>query len=325
MLTLYAFGEGAVSKKPISDLPPTLPPAVWLDLLDPTPAEILAVQQATRLELPTREEMQEIEVSSRLYEENGALFITATLVSQVESGRPETQAVTFVLSRHALVTIRYADPLPFLAFSQRAQRTPTLLQTSDMTLIGLLEAVVDRLADVLERASADIDRITRAVFDRATPRQQRQGPALQDALDGVGRAGALISDVTGSLISLRRAAVFFQTAAAVWLHRDTKGRLKILSRDVAALTEHAGFLSQKANFLLDATLGMINIEQNAIIKIFSVAAVAFLPPTLVASLYGMNFQHMPELAWDYGYPMALVLMALSALLPFLYFRRRGWL
>ncbi len=323
MLKLFVPSGGRVEQHNCGDPFETLPPAVWYDLSEPSSAEIRAVERALGLELPRREDMQEIEISSRLYQDGPGLFMTATLMSKVETEQPKSDAITFVVTPAALVTVRYSQPRAFTNFVNWIQRTPAACGASDLAFIGLLEAIVDRAADVLERTSGEIDAIARGIFE-AKERAAREGPALQVALQAIGRNGTLISGISESLLSLSRANAFF-SASATWLHKEAKVRVKTADRDIRSLHDHASFLSQKVNFLLDATLGLINIEQNSIIKIFSVAAVAFLPPTLIASIYGMNFKEFPELSWDYGYPFALLLMVLSAALPFYYFRRRGWL
>ncbi len=324
MLTLFLSADAATQRLPLGELPSTLPPAMWYDLLEPTTAEIHAVQRSLGIELPSREEMQEIEVSSRLYEEDGALFMTVSIMSKFDSGRPETNAVTFVLTPKALVTVRYADPLPFIQFANRVQRNPTQWTGSDTVWTGLLETLVDRVADVLERISADLERTGQRVFD-SKDAKGRTGVALEEALSKIGRSGQMVSGISESLMTLNRAIAYAGNIGGSWLSKDARNTVKMLTRDIKSLHDHAGFLSQKVNFLLDATLGLINIEQNSIIKIFTVASVAFLPPTLIASIYGMNFEIQPELKWDFGYPMAIMLMILSALGPYLYFKRKGWI
>lgn len=328
MLTLYVATDPAAEKHSVERLAlgseaGEMPPAVWYDLLDPTPQEITRVQRALGIELPSREEMQEIEVSSRLYEEDGAVFTTASIMTKLDSGRPETHAITFVLSRKALVTVRYADPLPFIMYANRVQRSPQLAGSPDMVWIGLIETIVDRVADVLEKQGADIERVGLNVFDR-TDQRKRQGDALEQALSSIGTAGTIVSGITESLMTLNRAAIFASNAAP-WMKKDARTHIKSLTRDIKSLQDHAAFLAQKTAFLLDATLGLINIEQNVIIKIFTVASVGFLPPTLIGTIYGMNFEKMPELSWSFGYPLAIILMILSAVVPFVLFKRKGWI
>jgi magnesium transporter len=192
--------------------------------------------------------------------------------------------------------------------------------------MGLLEAFIDRFADILERVSLDLDQTSRTIFDTRPGRPGGERD-LQAVLKTLARNDDLASTSRESLLSISRVLSFLGVVADSWPKKEAKDlkiRLKTASRDIASLAEHAGFETNKINFLLNATLGMINIEQNRIIKLFSVAAVVFLPPTLVASLYGMNFRHMPELDWTYGYPMAIGAMILSAVVPYLFFKAKGW-
>ncbi len=299
--------------------------AVWIDLLTPTREEELFVERVTGLSLPTHEDMVEIEPSSRLYLEDGAIFLTANLLVGMAAGEPMSSAVSFVLTPVHLITVRYDAPKVFDIFSAHLGRTPAACTDPVVALVGLLDAIVDRLADSLEGAGAEMDKISRSTFRRATSKQQRlTNQALQVLLGRIAHAQDVISKARDSAVSLARLLSFLAFA----LKKDANGsreHLKSLSRDVSSLTDHATYLGGNITFLLDAALGLINIEQNAIIKIFSVAAVIFMPPTLVASIYGMNFRHMPELEWTYGYPFAVVLMILAAVLPYLFFKSRGWL
>ncbi len=310
----------------VDDLGAAADRAVWVDLLNPTAEEERTVEDWLGVGVPTREEMEEIEISSRLYTESGANVMTATLPSQTDTDKPVMSPVSFVLSNHRLVTVRYHEPQVFKVLPQRAEKVPLGCTSGETILATLLEAIVDRLADVLERIGRDILDVSEGIFHPLANNASRRGRDYQLILRKIGRKEELISNIQDSLISLQRLTGFFGNAV---LKEDkstgVRTRVKTVSRDVASLSDYASFLSQKVTFLLDATLGLINIEQNGIIKIFSVAAVVFLPPTLVASVYGMNFKVMPELGWHLGYPFALILMVISAVLPFLYFKRRGWL
>jgi magnesium transporter len=294
----------------------------WIDLYAPTKAEEHRVEAWVGLDLPTRDEMREIETSSRLYTINGATVMTATLVTLASDGRPDTAPVTFVLTAERLITIRYAEPLAFRTWARALAREPALLERPPSLLAGLLDAVVDRLADLLENAQADLDGLSKAIFDETTP---LRGPGLRDMLSRVGRTGDLVSRVSESLVSFDRVHGHARRLHAVRTAPDAWERLQGPASDIPALREHASFLNSKAEFLLNATLGKINIEQNATIKILSVVAVIFMPPTLIASVYGMNFAHMPELNWVYGYPGALLAMIAAAVLPYLLVKLRGWL
>jgi magnesium transporter len=310
--------------KPISGSHRGIEDSVWIDLIQPTDEEEATLESELGIGIPTREEMEEIEISSRLYTEAGASFMTAILPAHADGDEPEMQPVSFILSDSRLITVRYHEPRAFTTFPVRAEKVPMGCETGEGVLIALLEAIVDRLADILEGAGRGVDQISHQIFKR---RGVRPSATLdfQERLETIGRKGDLISNIRDSLVTLDRLTGFLAQRTFGQAAKDHRERIKTLSRDVRSIADHAGFLSQKITFLLDATLGMINIEQNAIIKIFSVAAVVFLPPTLIASIYGMNFEFMPELHWPLGYPMAIGLMILSAVLPYLFFKNRGWL
>jgi magnesium transporter len=322
---LNCFVPGNQGLDRLDPPPADIPEAcVWVDLLEPTLTEERAVERLLAIDVPSREEMREIETSNRLYEENGTLYMTATVVTKIDTDRPESAAVTFILSRNRLITNRYVDPLPFRRFIAYAERHPAAATTAPGILAGLLESIIERTADVLERVGVGLDDLSASVFAPETkvPTQPRN---LRNVMERIGRDGDLTSKARESLVTLARQLTFIQQSTAVQMPNELRARYRSMSRDVLALADHASFIANKSSFMLQAALGLINIEQNNIIKIFSVAAVAFLPPTLVASIYGMNFHFMPELDWPYGYPIALLLMLLSAVLPYVYFRRRGWL
>lgn len=303
-------------------------PVLWYDLVSPTPAESRHVEQALGLEIPTRDEMEEIELSARLYQEDGAEFMTLTALTNLDGDTPAKTPVTFILKGETLVTVRYADPKPFLAFVHRALRVNAQAYgCGEEVMLGIVESIVDRMADVLERIGNDIDGISREVFrGKATP-STKKTKDLQSLIEQLGQKGDFLGGVRESLVSISRLVAYHAALESPQRRpsKEVRQRVKMLQRDAVSLGDHATFLSGKVNFLLDATLGLINLEQNQIIKIFTVASVVFLPPTLVASVYGMNFNLMPELQWRLGYPWAILLMLLSAALPFLYFKRRGWL
>lgn len=298
---------------------------VWIDLFEPTREEEAVLEQALGIDIPTREEMDEIEISSRLYLEDGGVFMTATLPANMDTDEPILAPVTFILVHHRLLTVRYNEPRAFKTLPARASKVAMGCHDGESVLLALLEAQVDRMADVIERASHDTADISKAIF-RVKGSRRRQSKSLQTIIQELGRQGDLTSNLRECLASVERVMGFLAQA----MHpergdKDAKGRIKTISRDLRSLADHADSLTQKITFLLDATLGLINIQQNDIIKFFSVAAVVFLPPTLIASVYGMNFHYMPELDWIHGYPMALGMMVLSAVIPYLLIRRRGWL
>jgi magnesium transporter len=331
MLRVYFRENGCLTPRDLDagashDMPKGLIP--WIDLLNPTPTEDRFVEQHLGLSIPTREEMQEIEVSARLYNEGGAEFMTMTALVRLDTDEPGATPITFILKDDTLVTVRYAEPRPFHTFAQRAMK-PDFVPSGngEQIMLGLLEALIDRLADALERAGARIDLISHEVFRRSPGTRTIKARNLEGVIENIGREGDFLGLTRESLVSISRLSAYHM-ANSETDHRadkDTRVRLRLVQRDVTALGDHATYLTGKNQFMLDATLGLINLEQNQIIKIFSIAAVCLMPPTLVASVYGMNFKHMPELDWEFGYPMSLILMIIAALLPYLYFKRRGWL
>jgi magnesium transporter len=304
---------------------------LWLDADAPTEGERRRIEAALQLALPSQEEMKEIEPSSRLYVENDAAFMTATVISHADDPNPQADPFTFILNQRRLITLRYSAPRPVQTYSNRLVRGPNTCAAGEEALVGLLEALVDRIADILEKISLDLDQISQRIFaEDGTGRSGTPGQRtdLRHTLKMLAREEDLTSTARESLLGLLRVVRFFDSIGEKVARLDIqscKERLKDLTRDIATLAEHAGFESQKIAFLQNATLGMINIEQNQIIKLFSVAAVVLMPPTLIASIYGMNFKNMPELEWVTGYPMAIMLMLIAAAIPYFYFKRRGWL
>ena len=296
--------------------------AHWLDLHQPSDEERKQVSSMIGIEVPSREDQEEIEQSSRLYLDQGVPVMTVLLPARSGAESTEISPVTFILTGERLVTVRQHSPRPFETYPPRAGRASLGCRTVERLGLGLLEDIIDRLADITEQVGREIDTLSRTIF--------RPGDAaatdLQPVLRDIGAKDALVMHLRESLLTLERMLGFLQPVieAREGVSREVRSMVESHMRDVKTIGEQANFLMQKTGLLLDATLGLINIQQNAIIKIFSVVAVVFLPPTLIASIYGMNFEYMPEMAWRLGYPMALGLMVLSAVLPLLYFRRRGW-
>jgi magnesium transporter len=322
MITAYVRVNGTLSPLAVEPFGAIPEDVVWIDLLEPTPEEERFVDEVLGLDVPSEEEMQEIEVSSRLYQERNALYMTATVMIGADTAKPGRSPVTFVLVGHRLLTLRYAEPLPFRVYAAKARRHAVPSSTGEEVLAGLLDAIVDRVADILERVQGEIDTLSSEIFVR-----EEGAPKLDfdEVLRRVGRTQALTTQARESLVSIARLLSFIGRPGETKLPKSFERGFKTIARDVMALSDHASFLASNINFMLDATLGMINSEQNGIIKIFSVAAVVFLPPTLIASVYGMNFDIIPELKWSLGYPFAIFLMIVSAVLPYYYFKRRGWL
>ena len=329
MMTTYTVEAGRLALGDGIQPPEVLRAATWIDLFNASREEVQAAEQALGLELPTREEMQEIESSSRLYREGDALFLTANFLHGADQGEYGSTPISFVLAGPTLLTVRHATPKAFAAFGNRARRNPGLLSSADAVMLHLFEQVVDRLADILEKLGTDMDRASQSAFRTARGTTHKKANArdadLKSVLIALGEVGEVTSRARETLLGLTRILTFINAEKGQALRKENKAAIKVLERDVRSLVEHASFLSNKANFLLDAVLGIINIDQNGIIKTFTVASVALMPPTLVASIYGMNFASMPELSWKFGYPAALLLMVGGAVLPILYFKRKGWL
>lgn len=339
MIVAYFLQNGSLKAVPVAAGSRVPPEAVWIDISSPTPLEDDAIEAVVGIEIPTREEMAEIEQSSRLYDEKGARYMTAALLCGPDGEVPSVVAVTFILAGKRLITVRYNEPRAFPIVATRLGRVCPQGAVGETVLVELLEAIVDRDADLLEQIGVDVDRLSRRVFDRSngqprsgeqvTPKaapKENANQRYRAILSHIGRKEGLVSKARESLASLQRLLSFLGTDTETFTaSKDAKAAIKSMSRDVAGLSDYAAFIGDKLQFLLDATIGLVSLEQNNIIKIFAVLSVVLMPPTLIASIYGMNFQHMPELAWSFGYPVALVAMVAAAIMPYVFFKWRGWL
>ena len=298
--------------------------ASWLDLINPTEEECALAERLSGLRVPKREQLDEIETSSRLQMQGDVFYLSTPLVRRSDEGVPPVTPIGFVLSRDRLITVRFA---PFQIFDTVSKRVADLQGGcgADAILIMLIEAMVDRLADVLERIGLELDGLSARIFDTSGRTRGNADRALRDMLQQVGRAADLLSDVRESLLGLGRIVLYVGENAAHALHATLKSRLATIGRDISSLTEYVAQVDSKVQFLLDATLGFINIEQNNGIRLLTVVSFIGVPPTLIASIYGMNFKYIPELSWNYGYFYALGMMALTITGPLLVFWRKGWL
>ena len=301
--------------------------ASWIDLEEPTNEEERLVERCIGVNVPTRAEMAEIEPSSRLYEKNGALYMTVSALRGVDEHLPTTTPIGFVLAGNRLVTIRYATPKPIRTFENHARRDVELVRDGPTALVRLLDAIIDRLADEIEMVSAAMEQLSQTIFQEQQDQRRIPADKLTALLTSIGRTQTLLTKIRLSAVSTLRMLSFLGGSNLV--HEENQKELRhhveSMSTDVTSLSEHASFLSDSLQFLLDASLGLISIEQNAAMKLFSWAAVILLPPTLIAGIFGMNFHYMPELNWHYGYPISLALMFASAIGPYLYFKKRGWI
>lgn len=319
MLNAYRVTAGRLER-----LPPDAPlyEAIWLDVYRPMPEQIAAVE-ALGIPVLSLEDMEEIEMSNRLYQEDGLDIMTAVLPGLSTTKEAMAGPVTFVLAPGRLVTLRYHAPRPFETFADRADKSTTGCGDPVRLFLGLVEEIVARMADLLEGVGTTLDSVARDVHG---PEGNLPIEKLRSVLSDLGRQGEAVSRVRLTLLTLDRMLGFFAVTGA---KRDgskaVQTAIKAHLRDIKALEVHGDFLGGRIALITDVTLGMVNLSQNATIRIVSVVAVIFLPPTLIASIYGMNFARMPELAWGYGYPMALGLMVAAAVFTYLFFKWRDWL
>lgn len=316
--------DGEVAEGPLRPMPPG---TAWIDLLDASPVEIEWVERHTGLHVPTPEELDEIETSSRLRSQGGALYLTSPVVYRDTSGLPVATGVGFVLDRHHLITVRHARLTAFTTFAAEwAARDAPHPAHSGAAFVGLLDALVDRMADVLEIVGTELDAVSHRVFrgEKAGP-PAREDADLRETLRRIGRCGDVASKIRDSLLGMGRIVPYVHGQCTGWMPAELHARLDIQRSDIASLNDYDAYLTNKVQLLLDATLGLINIEQNNIIKVLTIVSVVGVPPTLVASMYGMNFKNMPELDWAWGYPWGLSLILLSAIGPLIWFKLRGWL
>lgn len=300
----------------------------WIDLSSPTVEEDHAVEEFLKISIPTQEDMKEIEPSARLYDEDGADYMTMMAVSKIHLNEPTKSAISFILHGNVLVTVRYKDFLSMTRYAELSMKKNGVeIPSAHGIMLSMIESFVNRIADSLQEMGDEVDKISYSIFRSRKIPINKKNAILQSSIRKIGEKGDLLGMLRESLASMNRLISHYgaKAGANTMSNNAVKRKLFSLGRDIGALADHANFMSMKMNFLLDATLGMINLEQNQIIKIFSIAAVVFLPPTLVASVYGMNFEHMPELNWMIGYPLALIGMIVSAIIPILYFRKKGWL
>lgn len=331
MLTLY-HSRAARGERPADLATASLPANVaWLDLLRPEPDEIAFVKRTTGLDVPTIEDLSEIESSSRLRSDAGALYVSAPLVYNGDADLAVSTPVGFVLTHERLITVRFEALPSFANFIDNDLAAETDPLSSGAVFAGLMEAIADRLADVLENIAGELDEVSHRLFrSPATQPIGRRPPARESAdlriiLRRIGHSGDLASKIRDSLLGVARIVPYVGTHAADWLSPEIKSRLDTVRLDVTSLSDYDMHILNKVQLLLDATLGLINIEQNNIIKVLTIVSVVGIPPTLVASMYGMNFKNMPELDWSWGYPYGLTVIALSAILPLVWFKIRGWI
>jgi magnesium transporter len=310
---------------PAPGAPGTVVKPVWIDLLQPTPEERDHIASEYGLRVPSREALQEIESSSRLRAEGKVLTLSMPLTVPEERPDPLPAPLGFILSPSLLVSVRFTEVHGFADVRARLDKGDAPVD-STAVFAALIEAMVDRRADLLESISAEVGAVSKRVFARHVPRARRAvlDGALREMLAAVGAAGERLSEIRESLLGLQRIVGFTCEMAHDWMRAEIQARLATARGDLASLSDYETHLWGKVHFLLDAILGFINIDQNNIFKVLTMVSVIGIPPTLIASMYGMNFHNMPELSWHYGYEFGLALILASTILPILWFRRRGW-
>ncbi len=319
MLTAFASQDGALRRiaEPLSS-------ALWIDLVQPTADEVGRVARETGLAIPTEADIDEIESSSRLATRDGTLYLSLPLVTNPETD-PRSVPVGFVLSRDRFITVRFA---PSLLLDRFMEQNNTHMHNAAHIMVALLEAIVDRQADVLEHVKAQLETLSHRIFSDemvTASGRKREDTLLRNTLVTLGRVGDLVSHVRESQVTAGRIVPYVEGVAEEWLPRDLKPRLETLRRDIASLNDYDTHLNDKLQFLLDATLGFINIAQNNVMKVLTVVSVVGIPPVLVAGIYGMNFKYMPELQWVWGYAYGLAIIVLTALIPLVVFKKRNWI
>lgn len=330
MIRIYTQSEKGISRTVgLEDQGTRLGAIFWIDLLTPDATELAYVEKLCSIEMPTKDEMREIEATSRLYCEDGARFMTTTVLSRVETDEPMIAEISFILKGRVLITIRHTDSYSFRVFSHQLLR---MQETNrDLVFIGLLETLVDRQADVLERFGTDLDALSKKVFGTHHTRRKEKvddpdTDDLRDALEELGRVGDLITRQRDALVNLLRMITYAGNEdSCMSSHDSLYVPLRPVSRDVNSLSEYASFLSNKINFMLDAVLGLINIEQNDIVKVFTIMSVVFLPPTLIASIFGMNYKYIPFLDTEWGFWLSLVLMVMAGIVPLVIFKIKRYI
>lgn len=318
---IRVYRAGCESCEPVEVQPDAwslAPDVIWIDMIKPTREEDVAVEKALGVSVPTREEMAELEASSRVYRENGATYVTADIITRGDEDIPGIEPVTFVLTDGPLITIRYSDPKPFTMVMDKLNRDPGLCDTGAGMFLNLMEAVIDRVSDILSRNVAHVEAIANHVFTEG------RTVGFERLINKLGKAQIANARIEQSLAGLTRIFAFISSEERL-SDKEAHAHMQSLRRDAESLIIHNQSVAASINFQLSAALGLINIQQSSIIKIFSVASVALLPPTLIASIYGMNFDHMPELNETWGYPLALGAMLVSVIVPLAWFRKKGWL
>ncbi|MDZ5762354.1 Magnesium cobalt transport protein [Candidatus Cyrtobacter comes] len=326
MITAYVYEGNVVKKFDISTS--SAPPAgtTWIDVENPSLEEEQRLEKKLNINIPSRAEVNKIEVMSPFYKEEECHYMTITDLQNTAGDNFRGIAVTFILTNKFVITLRYTQTPTLAAFSSRVMRAPMICSSPEIAVIHMLDVIVNKTAETLETVGNELDRLLDSVFKKGSTGSTNVSSDYNAVIRKTGQTGNTISKNRESLMSINRMLLYFsQIETEIGHSKENKLRIRHITREVNSLNEYANFLSQRNSFLLDATLGMISVEQNMIIKIFTVASVVFMPPTLIASVYGMNFVNMPELHSVIGYPISISVMIISAVLPYAFFKKRKWI
>jgi magnesium transporter len=318
MLRMFKVQGHTLREDKVEDenLRPAMSTALWIDAHEPTDEEREALNGFLRAELPESDDVEEIEFSARYFQDNSGIHVHSLFLAPGESGRHNTVTVAFILQDKRLITVREGDQADFRLLRMRARAGQVQVSSSQDLLVTMLEQKVENLADVLEDIHRKLEDVSHMVLEDTDAE-------LEDAIDRLAKLEDSNGKIRLCLMDTQRSISFLQRHLRESFELQETARE--IKRDVDTLMSHTAFLFDKINFLMDSTQGFINIEQNQIIKIFSIAAMVFLPPTVVASAYGMNFDFIPQTHWKYGFEVAVFFMVLSAVLPYWYFKRKDWL
>lgn len=328
MITIYTYSKNKLNARKFNLGDPWPRNILWVDVLKPTPEEEKFVENKLDINAPNRQEIDKYEVYSPFYREANASYMTFTIMGNNSENRPVSDANTLILTDSTLISVRFAENPSYNSFINR-NTLKTSFNSAEGIYEGLVEVILHNIADILEKTGNILDKMLMDVFGKSPTEKMKDKNSsnyYNEIIKDIGHTGNLISKNRESLVSINRMMIFYgQQEKFQRSKKNQRLRLKNIMRELHSLTEYVTFLAQRNSFLLDATLGMISVEQNAIIKVFTMAAAAFMPPTLIASIYGMNFPNIPEISWTLGYPFALFLIIISALLPFYFFKKKGWL
>lgn len=325
MLHAYALVGG--SPRAVTDTSPeALAGTAWIDLLNPTPAEYKLAEDATGLRLPSQDAISEIELSSRLATRHGVLYMNMPIINMTNQAATGAN-IGFVLSENRLITLRFTPSHIFDLYAERLIKQDTSATDAPRVFVGLLEAIVDRQADGLEYVRDELEKISHVIFAMGTGEgsgRKAEDAALKRILGELGRLGDLISHIRDTQTGAARIVPYVESRAP-WMPAELHGRLETLRQDITSVSEFDTHLNDKTQFLLDATLGFINIAQNNVMKVMAIASVVGIPPVLIAGVYGMNFKNIPEYDWSFGYAWGWGLIILTTLIPLAIFRWRRWI